>query len=90
MEKTGTNLKRELALGRGGAHLVYELRVAIGEKTVLSEARIPEDLFEIFERGTLRQVDLPQGGGDVEQSSKAFRLILHEIFVARPTGCITP
>lgn len=73
VEKTGTDLGREFTLSRGGTHLVQELRVAVGEEAVLSEARIPEDLFEIVERGALRQVDLPHGGRDVEQGSKGSR-----------------
>src|ERR1700693_5643431 len=64
MEKPGTNLRREFALRRGGPHLVHEFRVAVGEKPVLGKASIPEDLFEIVERSTLRQVDLPHRGGD--------------------------
>ena len=41
---------REFTLGRRGAHLVYELRVAVSKEAVLGKAIVPEDTFQIIER----------------------------------------
>ena len=85
MKQRRPNFGRELCRP-GLDDLVDQFGVGPGEKAVLLGSLllriVPDDLVNIIEGRTLRQVDLRHGSGQVEETGQHGRLFFHQLRVA--------